>query len=309
VPKQKIKLSLHYLFRREHVLRMCGMGSILVFSGILLADGNALTQHSGIISLQIGNQDKKAITLETRQAPLGQILKEITNKTGAIIHYSVLPEAPVTATCVGATVRHIMDCLVGSQVGMVAHSPQPGKAAEFWLLGSSVGSCQTVTIELGEQPVSVVQSNEPQSVPEAPKLTRQQRSDALLEQLKKGQTATQRNGALIDLATFGQLGDPNLRKALEDASVDSDASVRASAISTLTNLSKEKGSDVADILHRALHDSDASVRMIALDNAADDTEIYKQALNDSDNGLREFAAAKLEQIRKNAEKREDREGF
>lgn len=52
----------------------------------------------------------------------------------------------MTATCVGANVGQVMDCLVAKQVGLVAHKAQKGKPAEFWLLGSSVGSCQAVTV-------------------------------------------------------------------------------------------------------------------------------------------------------------------
>lgn len=86
------------------------------------------------VHIALSQQKDSAIRLEVRQTPLAQILKEIATKTGANIHYSVLPEAPVTATCVGANVGQIMDCLVAKQVGLVAHKPQKDKPAEFWLL-------------------------------------------------------------------------------------------------------------------------------------------------------------------------------
>ncbi|MDP3933041.1 MAG: hypothetical protein Q8Q45_11915, partial [Methylococcaceae bacterium] len=97
------------------------------------------------IQLTLSQQAPDAIRLEARHAPLGKILKAIADKTGVSIHYSVLPDAPVTATCIGENVSQIMDCLLAKQVGLVAHKAQKDKPAEFWLLGSSVGSCQAVT--------------------------------------------------------------------------------------------------------------------------------------------------------------------
>ena len=78
------------------------------------------------IQLTLSKQAQTAIRLEARAALLGQILKAIADKTGAVIHYSVLPPEPVTATCVGANVRQVMECLVAKQVGLVAHKPQKG---------------------------------------------------------------------------------------------------------------------------------------------------------------------------------------
>jgi hypothetical protein len=99
------------------------------------------------IQIFMSGQNHNAIRLEARLAPLGKILKEITAKTGAVIHYSVLPEAPVTAICAGANILQLMDCLLANQVSLVANKPEPGKPAEFWVLSSSVGSCKAMTVE------------------------------------------------------------------------------------------------------------------------------------------------------------------
>jgi hypothetical protein len=112
------------------------------------ATGRGGNAAQASIRLTLSKQIDSAIRLEARQAPLAQILKEIAGKTQAVVHYSVLPEAPVTATCVGANVAQIMECLVGKQIGLVAHKPSRTKPAEFWLLGSSVGGCQAVTCSL-----------------------------------------------------------------------------------------------------------------------------------------------------------------
>lgn len=257
------------------------------------------TSQSYSIQITLSKQASTAISLEARAAPLGQILKAIATKTGVNIHYSVLPETPVTATCVGANIGQVMDCLVAKQVGLVAHKPQKDKPAEFWLLGSSVGSCQAVTVAPEASPVQVAVEQKPELAPETPKRTKREQSDALLAKLKDAKSAQERTEALANLATGGIIGDPDVRKALDDAILDTDANTRAQAISTLANLDRE---GAAEVLAGALHDSDATVRLTAVDQLSDDVEVLKQALADSDTGIREFATAKLAEIKK----REDR---
>ncbi|NOU21786.1 MAG: hypothetical protein HOO93_08345 [Methyloglobulus sp.] len=110
------------------------------------------TNQPSSIQLTLSKQTNTTIRLEARAAPLAQILKAIADKTGANIHYSVLPEAPATATCVGANVGQVMDCLVAKQVGLVAHKAKKDKPAEFWLLGYSVGSSQAVMVAQAAKP-------------------------------------------------------------------------------------------------------------------------------------------------------------
>jgi HEAT repeats len=252
------------------------------------------------IKITLSKQDDAVIILETITSPLGQILKAITDKTGAVIHYSVLPEAPVTATCVGANVGQIMDCLVAKQIGLVTNKPQKDEPAEFWLLGSSVGSCQAVTIAPNPLPSPETAAFQPEYLPEAPKITNRQQSDALLSQLKNAKTPQERAEALTNMVSGAIIDDPAVRKALDDAVLDTNATIRAQAISTLANLDKE-GS--AEILAGALHDSDAAVRLTAIDQLDSDIEALKQALSDSDASIRDYAAAKLADIKNREEKK------
>jgi hypothetical protein len=256
------------------------------------------------IQITLADQKDSAIQLEARQAPLAQILKEIGRKTGAIIHYSVLPEAPVTAICVGANVIQVLDCLAAKQIGMVAHKPQANKPAEIWLLGSSVGSCPAVTIDhLEKSHTESTQPTDSQLTDASPKLSLRQKSDLLLDKLRNAKTTEDKLDALTRLATDGLINDPNVRAALKTAATDSDARVRGAAISTLANLDKHSA---AELLANAAHDPDPSVRMMAIDHAeASETDIstLKQALTDSDSGIREFAAAKLADIQKRQEKK------
>ena len=174
------------------------------------------------INLTLSKQADTAIRLEARAAPLGQILKAIADKTSAIIHYSVLPEAPVTATCVGANVGQVMDCLVAKQVGLVAHKAQKDKPAEFWLLGSSVGSCQAVTVAPTASPV---QAAAEQPTPEEQAQidqALQEQTDQLLKQAQS-KDPNQRAEAIGNIAAIGLKDDPAIDETLRSAMNDKDA--------------------------------------------------------------------------------------
>jgi hypothetical protein len=265
---------------------------------LALAEGGAripdINSQSNI-QIVLSKQPDSAIRLEVRQAPLGQILKAIADKTSAIIHYSVLPEAPVTATCVGANVGQVMDCLVAKQVGLVAHKAQQNKPAEFWLLGSSVGSCQAVTVFSNTQyvqPNTIFPAGQDELSNVSPE--KQKKLDALLEKLRQANTSEEKAQVLSDLATVGVIEDPNVRKAIADASMSLDASIRTQAVITSAALDKDNASD---ILGNAMHDADPAVRMAALDMAIDNVKVLEQAMTDSDSSIRDLAAAKLSEIK------------
>ena len=256
---------------------------------------HALGQNNAGINLQ--NIDSQFL-LEARQAPLAHILKTIADKTGAQIHYSVLPEAPVTATCIGKSAQEIMACLVGKQVGLVAHKEQKDKPAEFWLLGSSVGSCQAVTVAPILQNMATRglrgQPTEPTLAEQAQiDKANQERSNLLLEQLKNAKSAELRAEAVGNLASVGKIDDPNVRNALEDAMSDKDASVRAQAVGAMSYLDK----DATDFLSRALQDTSVDVRIAAVDKAGGNADILERALADSDASVSGYAAAKLAELK------------
>ncbi len=252
------------------------------------------------IQLTQTQERDSALQLETRDAPLGQILKTIAAKTGAVIHYSVLPEAPVTATCVGADVGQIMDCLVAKQVGLVAHKPRKDRPAEFWLLGSSVGSCRAMTVDYDR--LSTLTRKKPrQRTPEEQARidqSLQEQSDKMVEQAKS-KDIEQRKEAIANLSSVGRKDDPAVQKVLDDAFNDKDPDLRAQAIATMVNLDKENS---GEIIVRALRDSDTTVRMAAVDNIYGNRELLEQALSDANADVRNFAQAKLNNLEKNAKK-------
>jgi hypothetical protein len=269
-----------------------------VFANTEQVSNSLQSSQPASIQITLSKQTDTSIRLEARAAPLGQILKAIADKTGVNIHYSVLPEAPVTATCVGENVSQIMDCLVAKQVGLVAHKPQKDNPAEFWLLGSSVGSCQAVTV----MPTPLNTAARDQLVETAPTpeeqaqidQANQEQVELLLEQLKKAKSVEQRAEAITNLASVGKIDDPNVHNALDEAMVDKDASVRVQAVGTMSFLDKD---NATDYLGRALRDKSPDVRIAVVDKAGSNTDILERAFADSDANVREYAAAKLREIK------------
>ncbi len=261
---------------------------------------NHTTGNQMNIHLEFPEGKETAIRLETKAAPLNQIIKTIGKKTGAVFHYSFLPETPITATCAGATLKQVMECLLAKRIGIIEQQPEKNKPAEFWLLASSLETCQPVNhapderTKIDAKPLSH-NANGGESFSQSTGMTRQEISGTLLEQLKNAENIEQKAQALANIAADGNIADPKVRAALDNAVQDENPLIRGQALSALVNLDKESASD---LLTHALHDNDASVRLIALDHAGEDIEILNQALADSDPGVREFAAVKLQSMTK-----------
>ncbi|MEQ1559598.1 MAG: HEAT repeat domain-containing protein [Methyloglobulus sp.] len=254
---------------------------------------NALqTGQPSSIQITLSKQTDSAILLETRSAPLVQILKAVADKTGVNIHYSVLPEAPVTATCVGANVGQVMDCLVAKQVGLVAHKPQKDKPAEFWLLGSSVGSCQAVTVAASAPLIAAAVQ---QPTPEEQALADQALQEQTGHLLKQTQSKdpNQRAEGIGNLGAVGPKDDPAVDEALRTAMNDKNADVRAQAIRAIV---QRGGEEVANQVGLALKDNDVNVRLTAVSDIQDDETLLQQALNDSDQSVRDLAKDKLQDL-------------
>jgi hypothetical protein len=261
------------------------------------------------IQLTLSEQAPTTLYLEVGHAPLGQVLKEIVSKTGAKIHYSVLPDEPVTATCAGATVKQIMECLLGSRVdriyrnlpetltvkaktGLLNNSIQP---QEIWILGSRYGNASgTMHCVLDGSQVSKNKQNKAVHSEDNPN-----RALIRMAQITNDpRFAELRKQALSMLATQGRTGDAetdaDITETLHKALTDEDAEMRAQAVFGL--MQQDKADD--SILLDALQDKNADVRLMAVDNAnADNPQgraVLNQALNDSDADVRAFAEHKLE---------------
>ncbi|MDP3331358.1 MAG: HEAT repeat domain-containing protein [Methylococcaceae bacterium] len=240
-----------------------------------------------------------ALQVEAKQADLAKLLDEIALKTGIKLHYSVLPKVPVTATCVGATAKQVLECLLGENVDMAFRYPenkavasgQPVNPEEVWILGSSLhaqdnaGGCSSGRAAANSKLAG--ENGIADNVSPTQLLLRQANAKSVNE----------RADAIANLAVDeGSGNDASVRTALEKALSDKSAQVRAQAINALAF--REGEAAVSGQLQQALQDSDAGVRMMAVDNIESDTALLQQALQDKDVGVRDLAQLKLDVLSK-----------
>jgi HEAT repeats len=276
-----------------------GIATISVVFNVLQAAPTQ--QQAAIIQLTVNPHEQPAIQFEAKAAPLKQILNQFTLKTGATIHYSVLPEEPVTATCAGDSVKAVMECLLGNKVDRVYRKLNPQNAAitltkhaaipkeEIWILGARYGNTSNMSCTLdANQPEAA--ANETDTLPQQALLNMAQIiSDPRYSVIGKQ--------ALSILAAQGKTGDAKtdaeIVQTLEGALKDKNPEARAQAIFGLS----QHDSNNTEILHEALQDKNSDVRLMAVDRAMADTSqgraVLSEALNDSDATVRALAEQKL----------------
>ncbi|PPD47640.1 MAG: hypothetical protein CTY13_05480, partial [Methylobacter sp.] len=177
-----------------------------------------------------------ALQVEAKQADLAKLLDEISLKTGIKLHYSVLPKVPVTATCVGATAKQVLECLLGENVDMAFRYPENKSASvqrvnpeEVWILGSSLHAQDNAGNGCSSSSAAV-----------SSKLAGENgiadNASPTLQLLRKAnaKSVSDRADAIANLAVDeGSENDPSVRTALEKALSDKSAQVRAQAINAL----------------------------------------------------------------------------
>ncbi|WP_445371020.1 HEAT repeat domain-containing protein [Methylomonas sp. HW2-6] len=245
------------------------------------------------VELVIGKTPGSLLQLNVRQAALADIVKEIAAKTKTEIHYTVLPEAPVTATCIADKVQALLECLVGKQIGVVSQKPEGASREQVWLLGSSMSGCPAATAKAAVSEQDATPEIQPTPAQQAA-LDRAQRehTETMLKQARS-KDPSQRAEALLNLGSTGTKADPNVRQALEDAINDKSPGIRAQAVSALAAYDEDGAEQV---LNRALDDKDMEVRLAAVDRAAGNQAILERAATDSNPTVAGYAAAKLAEL-------------
>jgi hypothetical protein len=288
-------LDLPQLFRK------CALPCVIVllmgFTNVTVAQTPANTPSKALTDLAITDNKGSELQLEVRQMPLAQVLESIASKAQVPIHYSVLPEGLVTATCVGTTLKHVLECLLDRKADLIVRYPRnpanadsKGQVAEAWILGSRLDGtvakdCPTTGSMVDKGSLALWQNE--QEADAAPN-----QIGALLK-ITQSKNAAERADAIGALIAAGHEGDPAIKAALEEARHDKDANVRAQAISSLSH---REGNAAAGAVQEALHDSSVDVRMMAVDSLTDDIGLLQQAVNDSDETVRGLAEIKLEQL-------------
>lgn len=275
----------------------------LLIPGILSAAGNANRLEEQNIRVIMTEDAGAELQLEARQAPLAQVLNRISNQTGVRINYSVLPEGLVTATCVGPTVKQVLECLLARKADLIfRYASQTAKTdslrqpAEAWVLGAKFDANRTnpeTCLSTEAQQQTMLKMNETKTYafqiePEPDK------TDELVK-MAKSKNPTERAEAVGRLMAAGRKGDASVKEALEAALTDEDATVRVRA---LTSLSYREGAGAAAAVREAIHDKDERVRLTAVGRAGDDAALLQQALTDEAEMVRKVAAIKLESISK-----------
>jgi hypothetical protein len=243
-------------------------------------------QNIRVITSKVLNAE---LQLETKQAPIAKVLDSVANKTGVRINYSALPDGLVTATCVGSSVKQVLECVLDRKADIVLrYSEQPVKegqpkiAEEIWVLGAKIGADKknSVACELPANRTIVASESD--------------KTDELIK-MAMSKSPTERAEAIGRLMAGGRKGDATVRETLEVALSDPDARVRVQAISSLAH---REGTGASAALQEAIHDRDVSVRLTAIDNAGDDKDLLRQALTDSDFTVRQLAKIRLDSLTK-----------
>ncbi|MGZ8163126.1 MAG: HEAT repeat domain-containing protein [Methylobacter sp.] len=271
---------------------------LLFMSSVVSTAGEARNPDEQKVHLVMSKDMGVELQLEARQAPLALVLNAIADKTGVPINYTVLPEGLVTATCVGTTVKQVMECLFNDKADLIFRysgqsdkaEQQQNKVAEVWVLGAKIGSQMNsglCSLTGAQQPLVPVGANT-QTEPA------QDETDRLLK-MAASKIPAERAEAVGRLLAEGREHDSTVREALEAALSDKNAKVRAQALSSLAH---REGAGAAAALQEAIHDDDVSVRLTAVDNAGGDPGLLQQALTDEDASVRELAALRLGPIPK-----------
>lgn len=109
----------------------------------------------------------------------------------------------------------------------------------------------------------------------------------------------QRISALSQLTVKASIDAGVVQKILQKAILDKDSNVRAQAVYAIA---QQECTDVLSVLEQAMHDSELSVRMMAVDSLGTDERsifLLEQAKDDEEEAIRELAAMKLESLPNN----------
>lgn len=262
------------------------LGNAAVWGKNLISPSSLVFERTEVIGAEF--------QLQANQAPVNLILDKITAVTGVILHRTVLPQDPITATCVGSSVKAILDCLFNHKTAMIARYAEDAQAQknptdqlkEIWIMGSDYGldNKQCVT---AMHPVSstdgATQSLESMLTLNAENL------DVLLKKAKSTDI-TERMNAVAGLGRSGEAGNSAIQATLQNALQDVSPQVRAQALNSIVS---REGEGAVYALENALHDPDLSVRMMAVDVAGNNKNILEQAMADTSKTVREYAATKL----------------
>jgi hypothetical protein len=268
---------------------------LIGYAGVNAAQIPTKTTTNALPNLVVNDKKNGDLQLKVRQMPLAKVLDSIANKTHIPLHYSLLPEGLVTATCVGTSLKQVLECLLDGKADLILRYPRAqtktannGHIAEAWILGSRIDSAVAENFPAtGDEGSFDLFQNEQNTK------TEQDRIDELLK-MAQSENPEERAAAIGALLTEGREDDPDVKAALERALTDQESIVRSQAVSSYAH--RENSAAVSEVIQEALNDSSADVRMMAVDSITNDVALLQEAVNDSDATIRSLAAIKLEEL-------------
>ena len=251
--------------------------------GFLLANGGLSSRDGQNVVVSMMEERDGALRLEARQASWRQVFDRIARETGVQVHYSALPPVLITATCRGATVKQVLECLLGPNMNLIFRYPRgpsggdlQGQPVEAWVMGIShgagqrlegmedTGSCPTDGAQGDtEQPGRLDASTKTKPVAPDPELTE------TLVRMAESEDPTERVSALSQLAVERPVDPGVVQEILETALSDKDPNARGQAVYAVV---RRGGVEAAAVLQDALRDSALPVRLMAVDGLGTDEE-------------------------------------
>jgi hypothetical protein len=267
------------LFARSFIL------SLLFFPAYLLA-----AQDIQVVS---NNNATVELRLMASKVKLAQALNQIAKETGIPVHYSMLPDQPITADCTGK-IKTILACLLGTNVDRVyryasgaSKDQQQDQPVEVWILEIPASLNQ---FKAGNALAGNLEKKQGQQT-----TTERQKVDnteLFMEQVKDPK---QRMEAIANLAMACRKDDLNVRTVLKDALTDKNPGVRLQAVLAIAG---RDGVDSLADMQRAMLDENADVRRMAVERVGNNYLLLEQALKDIDPNIRQYAKTKLALLNK-----------
>ena len=236
-------------------------------------------QADSMIQLYQSSQLEE-LNLHIKQTSIAQTIKFLHDKTGIIFHFSNLPEEQINLNCQG-DLKAVLSCVLGEESNIIyrykSRLADKTEITEVWVLPVAINS---IPVEKSKKTNAKINTY----------FTNNIRIDNTVQLLKDVENPKLRMSAIERLAIEGQPGDETVYNILKKSLSDPNPGVRVQALYGVIRQNQE---NTLPLLQQALSDSDADVRLTAVENCADNPWILQQALNDDDSNIRESAKAKL----------------
>lgn len=285
VMRLSVLLWAHHLAYINKMKCQLGFGLLLCWVhqvGFAQTDLVSAEKHHQISStvnlLQSGDGEWR---LQAKEADLPQLLDKIAEQAKLRVHYSVLPAATVTATCIGVNVVELLQCVFNGSANIVSRkATSQSKQDEIWVMSSSLAGANTVVSASCQSALAIATGSEVND-----------RAEQWLKQAKS-KDVEQRAQAIAELKQLDAAYDAKVRGVLQNALSDKQPKVRARAIAAFTGREGEMAA--TEQLRKALQDSNSDVRMSAIDMIEKDEALLQMAAQNSDQSVREIARLKLD---------------